>query len=114
MSNSHDPHQSGAGTNSGIWIIVLVVVFLALLVVPVLVVLGFVGFYTQTRVEVAPAGSTEIVTTINETNSNVANLSVNGATATVTSNGVTITAMANGGQWNNSQVNSSEIGRAHV
>jgi hypothetical protein len=98
MSNSNDSHQGSAGTNSGIWVIVLVVVFLALLVVPVLLVLGWVGFRTQTRVDVVPAFPTEIRTT---------NVSLNGATATVHINGVTITAVAESGQWNNGQVNSS-------
>jgi hypothetical protein len=107
MRNSHDSHEGSAGTNSGIWVIVLVVVFLALLVVPVLLVLGFVGFRTQTRVDVAPAVLSEIGTTNNSASSSVANLSVNGATATVTSNGVTVTAVADSGQWNNSQVNST-------
>jgi len=114
MSNFHDSHQGGAGTNSGIWVIVLVVVLLAVLVVPVLLVLGFVGFSTQTRVEIAPAVSTEIATTTNHANKRSAapganaNVSVNGATATVTSNGVTITAVADNGQWSNSQVSSTE------
>ena len=113
MSNSHDSHEGGGG-KSVAWVVVLVVVLLALLVVPVLLVLGFVGFSTQTRFEVAPAVSTEIRTTINSANNSVtapganANVSINGATATVTSYGVMITAVADNGQWNNSQVSSTE------
>jgi len=37
-----------------------------------------------------------------------ANVSINGATASVTTNSITITALAENGQWNNSQVNSTE------
>jgi hypothetical protein len=90
MSNSHESHRDNAGTKSGIWVIVLVVVLLALLSVPVLLALGLVGFFTLSRVEVAPA-----------------ELSASGATATLTTNGVTITAVAESGQWRTSQITSS-------
>ena len=111
MSNSH---QGGTGTKPVAWGLVLVVVLLALLVVPVLLVLGFVGFFSISRDEVAPSVSRELRTTINSANNGVtapganANVSLNGATATVTSSGVTITAVADNGQWSNSQINSTE------
>jgi len=110
MSNSH---QGGTGTKPVAWVLVLVVVLLALLVVPVLLVLGLVGFFAISRDEVAPSVSRELRTTINSANNSItapganANVSINGATATMTSNGVTIIAVSENGHWNSSQVSST-------
>jgi hypothetical protein len=98
MSNSHDSRQGGAGTKSVAWVVVLVVILLALLVFPVLLVLGFVGFFTVSHV------SSEVGATSNGVGASV---SVNGDSAIVISNGVTITAVADSGQWNSSEANSN-------
>jgi hypothetical protein len=99
MNSSYDSHDGSTGTKSGV--IVLVAVVLTLLAVPLLLAVGFVGFFTFSRVEIAPGGLQEIEGTIPGTS-----VGVDGANATLTSNGVTITAVTESGQIN-SQINSS-------
>ncbi len=66
MSSSYKSHESGAGTKSSAWIVVLVVVVLALLVVPVLLVLGFLWSFRASDVSSpSPVVVEELSSTIN-------------------------------------------------
>jgi hypothetical protein len=112
MNSSYDSHEGGAGTKSNAWIVVLAIVLLAILVVPALLVLGGLWFFGFSRVSAErPVVVEESFMSIDgtaPTGTTGSSVSVNGATATATCNGVTIVAVADTGEWQGSQLSSSD------